>query len=158
MLESDGSIRVRAYVAGSIANSLGNQHWRVEWKEWLESLGIDAVDPLIDRGAYVTGRTANPCNTAYIVSKDRLLLESCQVLLIVNDLETFSVGTWVELAWAWEKGLYTILFVTDPYYTSRDMVENAFLQRMCDTIICSGKEELRQLLESFFKFERKMLI
>lgn len=115
------------------------------------------VDPLLSRGARSLIGVANPQNRAYIFSQDRLLVESCHILLIVHDLETHSVGTWVELTWARDKGLYTILFVTNPKYTSGDQIGNAFLQRMCDTTIFSDpeREKLRGLLGNFAAWGRK---
>lgn len=154
----DKHLPIRVYVAGSIAETLDAQEWRVEWKKQLESmdLGLVVVDPLIEREGRGFGEVAYEENTAYILINDRLLLESCHVLLIISDLVTPTVGTWVELAWARDKGLYIILFVTNPDYPEKRRL-NLLLRRMCDKIIFGDKGELRQTFEHFQHYDRKLL-
>lgn len=146
-------VKIRLYLAGSIAASLDNQHWRSQWKAWLESLdlNIQVVDPLIERGALELGDQANRQNIGYIVRNDRMLLESCHVLLIVTDLVTPTAGTWVEMAWADDKNLHIILFVTSDEYTSKKPL-SAFLRAMCDEIIVDDIAQLEQILRNFQRF------
>ncbi|GAF82768.1 unnamed protein product, partial [marine sediment metagenome] len=142
----DESFPIRVYVAGSIAATLEEQSWRREWKKWLESLdlGLVVLDPVIEKD----GRTYKEPHdeiVAYVVTTVRILVESCYVLLIVHDLEKFSVDTWVEMAWAFNKGLYIILFVTNPDYPEKRTIRCAFRRRMCDEIIYNDREELRRV-------------
>lgn len=149
---------VRVYVAGSIMETVRDQNWRVEWKEWLKNLdlGIVVVDPVIERGGLGIGDLANEENRAYIRRNDRMLVESCHVLLIVHDLKVFSIGTWVEMAWARDKWLYIVLFVPNPDIVSKIRARNAFLQT-CNRIIFDDRDGLRQVFENFQSFEQKLL-
>jgi len=97
---------------------------------------------------YVAGFNDSPIielNTTWtqqriIVAYDLRILRQCDILLIVTDTRTFCAGTFMELEYARQLGLYTILLSL-----SRE-VKNIFLLTLVDRIVYSV-EELEEVLE-----------
>jgi nucleoside 2-deoxyribosyltransferase len=80
--------------------------------------------------------------TAYDLRKIR----ECDILLVVTDLDTFCAGTMMELEYARQLGLYTILLCLDP-------LKNIFLDTFCNKII-HNIEELELILADIARGEK----
>jgi hypothetical protein len=87
-----------------------------------------------------------------ISSYDFRVLRGCDILLVVTDLKQFAAGTFMELEYARNLGIYTILFVLpedtgmDNYvgskvkYNQNGKLKNIFLETYANKIIYSMKE------------------
>lgn len=70
-----------------------------------------------------------------VTANDLRVIRECDIFLLVTDLETFCPGSCMELEYARQMGLYTIVLCTSGYKTN-----NIFLETFANKIIYSVKE------------------
>jgi nucleoside 2-deoxyribosyltransferase len=76
---------------------------------------------------------------AVITAYDLRKIRECDILLVVTDLTTFAAGTMMELEYARQQGLYTIVLCPNA-------LKNIFLESLCNKII-HNITELEAILE-----------
>jgi nucleoside 2-deoxyribosyltransferase len=81
-----------------------------------------------------------------ITAYDFRKIRECDILLVVTDLETFCGGTMMELEYARQLGLYTILLCPVA-------LKNIFLESLCNKIIHT-KRELEEILKDITREEK----
>jgi nucleoside 2-deoxyribosyltransferase len=105
---------MRVYLAGPIANmSDAETHdWREMVARVLGDIGIEAVDPAKVRdfrGVPYPGDLA-------VVEPDKADIDSCDVLLAYTHVP--SVGTSMEILYAWERAKFVVIVHPDPAHAS----------------------------------------
>ena len=80
-----------------------------------------------------------------IIANDLTQCLSCHCTVAITDLETFSVGTWIEVFKAYERGQNIILYVTNS-----NIIRSVFLSGICTQVVRSD-EELRACLNNLKK-------
>jgi len=100
-------------------------------------------------GAGLNDSPIIPPNTTWtqqrlIVAYDLRIIRQCDILLIVTDNKTFCAGTFMELEYARQLGIYTIML------SLSKNIKNIFLLTMVDRIAYSIKE-LEEILEEISK-------
>jgi hypothetical protein len=97
-----------------------------------------------------------------IVAYDLRKLRECDILLMVTDLKTYCAGTHMELEYARNLGLLTIVLCLPDFVYSiknndlrrrsgfKDKVKNIFIETMADRVIYTI-EELEEILEEITK-------
>jgi hypothetical protein len=85
-----------------------------------------------------------------IVAYDLRKLRECDILLVVTDLETYCAGTHMELEYARNLGLLTIVLCVHKNGTCKYGLKNIFIETLADKVIHSI-EELEEILEEITK-------
>lgn len=97
-----------------------------------------------------------------IVAYDLRKLRECDILLMVTDLKTYCAGSHMELEYARNLGLLTIVLCLPDFVYSiksdelrshsglKDKVKNIFIETMADRVIYTI-EELKEILEEITK-------
>ena len=93
----------------------------------------------------IIGPTSSILYKGAVSAYDFRKIRECDILLVVTDLKQFAAGTMMELEYARQLGIYTIIFVT-----SKSKVKNIFLETYANKIIYS-KEELIEILKDLTK-------
>jgi hypothetical protein len=75
-----------------------------------------------------------------IVAYDLRKLRECDILLMVTDLETYCAGTHMELEYARNLGMLTVILCMDKNGNFKEGPKNIFLETQADTIIHSMRE------------------
>jgi len=85
-----------------------------------------------------------------IVAYDLRKLRECDILLVVTDLKTYCAGSHMELEYARNLGLLTIVLCVDKDGLAIYGLKNIFIETLADKIIHSI-EELEEILEEITK-------
>jgi nucleoside 2-deoxyribosyltransferase len=105
---------VKVYLAGPIAGMSDEQagQWRNDTAEILNSGGIETIDPFKLRDFRGTFGVAD----LVVVEPDKADIDSCEAVLA--NCHVVSVGTSMEILYAWERGKFVVVVVPDPNRTS----------------------------------------
>jgi nucleoside 2-deoxyribosyltransferase len=104
----------RVYLAGPIANMNDKQThmWREVAARILNEESIDTIDPAKLRDF----RNVPFPDDLAVVEPDKADIDSCDVLLA--NCHTVSVGTSMEILYAWERGKFVVVVHPDPEHCS----------------------------------------
>ena len=125
------------------------QSIRKELKEVIESCGLNVSAAGIFKNPVIDVEKSSHFLKRTIVALDIQELKKCQITLVVTDLRTFSVGTWIEMWEARQMGQYILLYITN-----KNKIANIFLESLVDKIIYSN-EELEGFLKTYENNNRK---
>jgi nucleoside 2-deoxyribosyltransferase len=105
---------VKVYLAGPIAGMSDEQagQWRDDTASVLGPGGIETIDPFKLRDFRGTFGIAD----LVVVEPDKADIDSCEAVLA--NCHIISVGTSMEILYAWERGKFIVVVVPDPHRTS----------------------------------------
>jgi nucleoside 2-deoxyribosyltransferase len=105
---------VRVYLAGPIANMTDSQthDWRDTVGLVLDRMGIEVIDPAKLRDF----RNVPYPGDLAVVEPDKADIDSCDVLFAYTHVP--SVGTSMEILYAWERGKFVAIVHPDPSHAS----------------------------------------
>jgi nucleoside 2-deoxyribosyltransferase len=84
-----------------------------------------------------------------IAANDLELLKKSDIILVVTDLSTFAVGTWIEMHEASKLGQPIIIFIKN-----NSKVKNIFINTYSNKIIYNDIDELKSTLKKFRRKEK----
>ena len=104
----------------------------------------------------IIGPETSVVKKGVISAYDLRKIRECDVLMVVTDLKQFAAGTFMELEYARNLGIYTIVLALIPKFNYQKIgpyevppptkVQNIFLETYANKIIYS-KEELEEILK-----------
>ena len=120
----------------SFGDSFDGSHNEIIVKHPIEVYGAGFGDsPII-------GPETSAVKKGVISAFDLRKIRECDMLLVVTDLRQFAAGTFMELEYARNLGIYTILFC----YGYEEILKNIFLETYANTVI-SSMGELEEILK-----------
>jgi nucleoside 2-deoxyribosyltransferase len=97
----------------------------------------------------IIGPETSQVKKGVISAYDLRKIRECDILLVVTDLKQFAAGTMMELEYARNLGIYTILMLLspeDPKEREAFYLKNIFLETYVNKVI-SSKEQLEDILK-----------
>jgi len=113
-----------------------------EFQKIVEESGWEAIGAGLKNNPIIDIDT-NRKRKREIISHDLEEIKRADLVLVITDLKTFTVGTWIEMWEAFKLKKKIILFSTSP-----EKIKNIFITALVERIFVK-KEQLKEYLENY---------
>lgn len=140
---------MKVYYAGAIdsVDDKGRTD-RDYFKKIVEECGFEIVGAGFGDNPIISTRSPLSLQRE-IVREDLKLLEKSDIFLVVTDLKTFSVGSWIEMHEASKRGQPIVTFIkNEEGDKNKNKVRNIFINTYSDKIIHDDIDELKDALKN----------